>query len=333
MQKDLVSIIIPAFNRADVLAETMNSFLAQTYKQWECIIVDDGSTDDTETIVKNLSQKDSRFQFHKRPNNRAKGANACRNYGFEVSQGEFINWFDSDDIAAPGFLSEKVAMLQKDGTLDMAAGYGEVFYADGRPNLNVCPVDDYTNNEVENYILHDFCFYTNSPLWRKSYLLEKNEFFDENLHRGQEKDLHFRLVIKGIRYIRFKEFPLFYKRGDNKSISTQAGSSLKAKKSVFEFRDKQFQILKSIENPSKNKLNEYLFYRQATLYYDMIQTANAQERAEVYKHYFPKLKAMIGESHIDSSFGRKIRFGNWMLKLFKKGYKFFYFKQFDYRSF
>lgn len=333
MEERLISIIIPTYNRADLLLETLGSFRNQIYSNWECIVVDDGSTDNTEQLVNEYTSKDARFQYHKRPVNRPKGANACRNYGFEVSKGEFVNWFDSDDLVAIDFLEIKSNILKEDPNLDVAACYGEQFFEDERPNHPVCPVDDYTDNEVENYVLHDFCFYTPSPLWRRSSLIEKDEWFDENLHRGQEKDFHFRMVVKGIRYKRFKEKPLFFIRMDNERITTKASVSIRSKQSVFDFRDKQFQILKSIENPSKNKLNEYLFYRQAALYYDMIQTANAEEGTEVYKHYFPKLKAMIAESHIDSSFGKKIRFGNWMLKLFKKGYKFFYFKQFDYRSF
>jgi len=333
MEKGLVSIIIPTFNRAKILYETLDSFLAQSYAQWECLVVDDGSTDGTQDVIKDYVQQDSRFQFLTRPIDRPKGANACRNFGFEQSTGEFINWFDSDDIAAPNFLSEKVSLLQNNNAIDMAACYGEVFFADHRPNHPVCPVDDYTDNEVENYILHDFCFYTNSPLWRKSYLLEKNEFFDEELHRGQEKDLHFRLVIKGIRYTRFKQYPLFFKRGDNESISTQAGSSLKAKKSVFNFREKQFAILNRIENPSKEKLVAYLFYRQAALYYDMVQSASPSEKKEIVKQYFPKLQQMLGRSHLSNRYTISINFGNLMLKTFGKGYKFFYFPQFDYRSF
>lgn len=333
MQKGLISIIIPTFNRADLLGETLDSFMGQTFTNWDCLVVDDGSTDGTQDIIKAYVQKDSRFQFLQRPEDRVKGANACRNFGFEQSNGEFINWFDSDDIAAPNFLSEKIKLLENDESLDMAAGFGEVFYTDGRPNLNVCPVDDHTNNEVENYILHDFCFYTNSPLWRKSYLLAKNEFFDEYLHRGQEKDLHFRLVVKGIRFKRFKDYPLFYKRGDNESISTQAGSSLNAKKSVFDFREKQFLILEKIDNPSKEKLIEYLFYRQAALYYDMVQSASPSEKNQIIKVYFPKLKYMLRVTHLAPKYKRSINFGNLMLKLLGKGYKFFYFPHFDYRSF
>ena len=78
---DLVSIIIPTYNREHLIGETLNSIIAQTHTNWECIVVDDGSTDNTEEVLKNYKEKDKRFIFLKRPDNLPKGANTCRNIG------------------------------------------------------------------------------------------------------------------------------------------------------------------------------------------------------------------------------------------------------------
>ncbi|WP_417289535.1 glycosyltransferase family 2 protein [Corallibacter sp.] len=104
----LVSIIIPTYNRAHLIGETLDSILAQTYTHWECIVVDDGSTDDTETLLQTYIDKDPRFQYHKRPDTHLPGGNGARNYGFEVSKGEYIQWFDSDDVMLPEKLELKV---------------------------------------------------------------------------------------------------------------------------------------------------------------------------------------------------------------------------------
>ena len=77
MENKLISIIIPTYNRAHLIGETLNSLLAQTYKDWECIIVDDGSTDDTNNVVEEYVAQDNRFIFVYRPRDRRKGANAC----------------------------------------------------------------------------------------------------------------------------------------------------------------------------------------------------------------------------------------------------------------
>lgn len=98
INKPLVSIIIPTYNRAHLIGETLDSIIAQTYQNWECIVVDDGSSDHTERILQNYCAKDSRFKFYHRPENHLPGGNGARNYGFEKSKGEYIQWFDSDDL-------------------------------------------------------------------------------------------------------------------------------------------------------------------------------------------------------------------------------------------
>jgi len=97
----LVSIVITSFNRAKYIGEAIESVLSQTYSNLECIIVDDGSTDNTEGIVFEYIKRDRRVSFYPRPQDSPKGANACRNYGFSVSKGEYINWLDDDDLLHP----------------------------------------------------------------------------------------------------------------------------------------------------------------------------------------------------------------------------------------
>src|SRR5690606_1022644 len=104
----LVSIIIPTYNRAHLLGETLDSVLAQTYTNWECIIVDDGSTDTTADILKTYCDKDARFQYHKRPDIYQSGGNGARNYGLVLSKGEYVQWFDSDDIMYDNYIELKV---------------------------------------------------------------------------------------------------------------------------------------------------------------------------------------------------------------------------------
>lgn len=94
----LVSIIIPTYNRAHLIGETLDSVLAQTYQNWECIVVDDGSSDDTNALMKTYCEQDSRFRYYHRPKERKKGGNICRNIGIDKAQGDFISFLDSDDF-------------------------------------------------------------------------------------------------------------------------------------------------------------------------------------------------------------------------------------------
>ena len=119
MNSPLVSIIIPTYNRANFLRETLNSILTQTYKNWECIVVDDRSTDNTNQIVSNYIEQDERFKFYVRPCNRLRGGNAARNYGFEKSQGDYIQWFDSDDIMFPDYLQKRMDVFNDNSRVDI----------------------------------------------------------------------------------------------------------------------------------------------------------------------------------------------------------------------
>lgn len=108
----LVSIIIPTFNRQQLIGETLDSVLAQSYHNWECIIVDDGSKDNTKQIISSYSEKDARIKFYHRPKARKKGASACRNFGLENSKGELIQFLDSDDLLAKNKLEEQVELYR-----------------------------------------------------------------------------------------------------------------------------------------------------------------------------------------------------------------------------
>ena len=97
IETPLVSIVIPLYNRAELIAETLQSVLMQFYQNWECIVVDDGSTDNSFQVIKSLFEKDNRIKVYER-NREPKGASTCRNIGIEKSNGEYIIFLDSDDL-------------------------------------------------------------------------------------------------------------------------------------------------------------------------------------------------------------------------------------------
>ena len=112
MQTPLVSIIIPTYNRASLIGETLDSVLAQTYTNWECIVVDDRSTDNSIEVLMGYTSKDQRFSYYQRPESRKSGGNAARNYGFEMSKGTYIKWFDSDDIMESNLLIKQINSIR-----------------------------------------------------------------------------------------------------------------------------------------------------------------------------------------------------------------------------
>ncbi|WP_435264081.1 glycosyltransferase family 2 protein [Tenacibaculum sp. nBUS_03] len=104
-----VSIITPSYNSENFISETIKSVLNQTYSNWELIIVDDCSTDNTEQVIKEFSKKDERIKFFKNIKN--SGAAVSRNVGLENSTGRFISFIDSDDLWNPTKLAEQIKFM------------------------------------------------------------------------------------------------------------------------------------------------------------------------------------------------------------------------------
>lgn len=111
MVKILISVIIPTFNRCGSIRKAIHSVLKQTYQDMECLVIDDGSTDDTETIVKTV--KDSRVRYIRYEKNR--GACHARNVGIEQALGEYIAFQDSDDDWSDAKLEKQLQFLKDRG--------------------------------------------------------------------------------------------------------------------------------------------------------------------------------------------------------------------------
>jgi glycosyltransferase involved in cell wall biosynthesis len=124
MNNPKVSIIVPCYNQAQYLQEALQSVLEQTYQNWECIIVNDGSPDDTESIAQEWVSKDSRFVYLCKENG---GLSSARNEGIAIAKGEFILPLDADDKIAPKYIELAVASFQEDKSLKVVYCKAEKF--------------------------------------------------------------------------------------------------------------------------------------------------------------------------------------------------------------
>ncbi|MFD2891010.1 glycosyltransferase family 2 protein [Flavobacterium chuncheonense] len=238
MNNPLISIIIPTFNRAHLIGETLDSVLAQTYSNWECIIVDDGSVDNTIEILKDYVNRDKRFQFHQRPLDRLAGGNAARNYGFELSKGDYINWFDSDDIMLDNFLTNAITLFQEN-EIDFVLFDYKIF-KESIHNI-VYVQNNATQNLIEDYITLKVNFGTWAFVWKRDLVSKLS--FDESLVKAQDLDFNFRVLItQKYKYKIANQYGLLlrlhadsivqdYKKNNFKS----AKSELYVRKQVFEY--------------------------------------------------------------------------------------------------
>src|SRR5438874_4990605 len=119
MATTVVTICTPSFNRADLIRETLDSLIAQTLPEWEMIVVDDGSTDNSSDIVREYSARDPRIRLLSR-DREPKGACTCRNIAVENALGRYVLFLDTDDLLAPFCLAQRVAVLESQRDLDFA---------------------------------------------------------------------------------------------------------------------------------------------------------------------------------------------------------------------
>jgi glycosyltransferase involved in cell wall biosynthesis len=125
MEIEMVSIIIPCYNYGKLLPDTLENVLQQTYSNWECIVIDDGSTDNTRQVVENFIKKDKRFTYIYQVNS---GVSLARNNGLRYAKGHYIQFIDADDLLATRKLELHVDYLMHNPSVDLV--YGPVRYFD-----------------------------------------------------------------------------------------------------------------------------------------------------------------------------------------------------------
>lgn len=182
----VISIIIPVYNRPKLISECLDSVITQTYSNWECIVVDDGSTDNTWDILEDYTSKDKRIKIVKR-NREPKGANVCRNIGITKAKGEHLVFLDSDDLLAPWAFNERVQYFLSNPNLDVLLSNGLQFNAAEQKLI------DYTAlfgecNVLNHFLKLQMVVPITSPTWKSTFIKKNKLNWDERLPCWQDVD-------------------------------------------------------------------------------------------------------------------------------------------------
>lgn len=183
----LISILIPNFNKSLYLKDTLNSILNQSYSNWECIIVDDQSTDNSWEILEVFAERDNRIRIFERPSELLKGGNSCRNYAFSKSNGEVIQFFDSDDIMESDLLGRRAKVLA-DLKLDFVVCDGRIANDGIYSDIIFSPLVVFPEL-FKGFCLMNPPWVVNSVLFRKEFLEKYRLKWDEGIRGFQ--DMHF----------------------------------------------------------------------------------------------------------------------------------------------
>src|SRR5688572_7405599 len=133
VQKPKVSVVVPAYNAEAVLGEALESIFAQSYTDYEVIVIDDCSTDRTYAIAKDLSKRDKRVKAYR--NDRNIGVGATRSRGVLLAKGDYICWQDADDISVKNRIEKQVSYLNRYSQVGVVGGFIEFF--DEKDNRSV----------------------------------------------------------------------------------------------------------------------------------------------------------------------------------------------------
>jgi len=196
--QSIISIIIPVYNRPKLVAECLDSILAQTNPNWECIVVDDGSTDSTWEVLKEYAEKDERIRIFKR-HREPKGAPTCRNIGADLSQGEYIIFFDSDDILMPYAVDQKIVWMNSNSDIDCGVCQQISINTDGKVKIWYRCIEDSAENYLIRLLTFQTAFSTPSVVWRRNSFL-KSPHWDESLLSNQDPPLHVLSILMGLKF-------------------------------------------------------------------------------------------------------------------------------------
>jgi glycosyltransferase involved in cell wall biosynthesis len=193
-QSALVSVIIPTYNREGYLQETVQSVISQTYRPIECIIVDDGSTDDTKALINKITrQVDAQFSIKYIYQVNA-GSQVARNTGTRASTGEFIQYLDSDDLLYPQKIQKQVAFLKNNVDCDAVFGDWEKGPPENKEFIEARESDDMICQLLTERVIHTLAF-----LYRRAIVYKIGEW-DVIIKRNQEIDFEVRGLLEGAVY-------------------------------------------------------------------------------------------------------------------------------------
>jgi glycosyltransferase involved in cell wall biosynthesis len=278
----MVSIIIPCHNYGSFVSETLTSVLNQTYQDWECIVVDDGSTDNTREIVENLSTLNPRIKYIYQTN---LGVSYARNNGLRNAKGDYIQFLDADDLLISSKIESHLNYLVCNPKVDIV--YGPVRYFDDGNfgalreslDMSLLPWMPYTSGEghqVLSQLVKSNIMVIQSPLIRKG-IFSKTNFFYEALRYNEDWYLWIKCALVGMSFAYHDNMDgLSYVRVHKTSASQNSIRMLIGERKM------RYLLMRDLFNYGYNALIEYNMNKIKELDYILGRT------------YFQEKKLLLG---------------------------------------
>ncbi len=195
----LVSIIVPCYNYGNFLSETLDSVLCQTYNNWECLVIDDGSTDNTKEVADFYRNKDSRIKYFYQEN---RGLPAARNHGLAVSSGDFIQFLDADDLLEESKIEVQMDFILKNDHVGIV--YGSMLRFDSETkeetgNDSWMPKISGQGHNILSCLIKGNIMVVSAPIIRKS-IFKNTGIFNTEYRSMEDWELWLRCALYGVRF-------------------------------------------------------------------------------------------------------------------------------------
>ncbi|MGZ0014900.1 glycosyltransferase family 2 protein [Yeosuana sp. AK3] len=263
------SVIIPLFNKEKFIKQTLLSVLNQTFTDFEVIIINDGSTDDSLLIASSF--KDERITILNQQN---KGLCASRNLGIKTSKGTFMAFLDADDLWMEDFLETIYKLITTHKEHLVFATNVKLLFPNKTPNLNSTTFSIDKKTLMTNYFRQRKNILGPSSLVINKLVFEKVGYFDETINYGEEDDFYIR-CFNIYNLIYYNDFKTYYRTG----LSNQ----LTAPNKNFERKIPDYEkYLKTTNNPDLKKFLDFVHYRLVVLF-------KMEKNHELVKFYKKKI--------------------------------------------
>ncbi|QNF34989.1 glycosyltransferase [Adhaeribacter swui] len=244
-----ISIIIPCFNYGKFISKTLDCLLEQTFTDWECIIVDDGSTDNSSAVIKSYGENDHRFRYLYQTN---KGLSSARNSGILESKGIYIQLLDADDLIEICKLEVHNKFLNDNPEVDIVYSSVRYFrtdfpqerlYSMNRINKYWMPNVSGSGKEVINHLIENNIFASNCPLIRKS-VFSKAGYFNESYKFLEDWEFWLRCALNNLNF-QYVDFP--------KSLALVRVHSTSMSKSIWSMRYVEYEMKLNLKKQVHDK--------------------------------------------------------------------------------
>ncbi|MDD5429603.1 MAG: glycosyltransferase family 2 protein [Candidatus Omnitrophica bacterium] len=212
MRDPKISIIIPVYNRSFLIRKTLKSIQDQLYHNWECLVVDDNSTDETWSTVSALAIGDNRIKIFQKPKELPKGPGASRNYGLTKAEGDIIHFLDSDDILGKSLYEEIIFLFVSREAEAVITRV--IFYENSTGKISYEPPPFTIKNFIVNGLInHAFC--TPNIFWRRCFLDIAKVLFNEKISMAEDLDFNNRNFVQSPKVIIKNDLFIYARKHEN----------------------------------------------------------------------------------------------------------------------